>query len=462
MTFPEYRQAAEAAVKYINDYKGGIGGHPVKLEQLRDRRPAVHLRALRGPDRRQEAGVHPRRRRHRRPGAFPVWKRADLAVPRRHPVHAGREQRAERRRSSSRSRSATTPPPSTYAVKKLGVKKAAVIYTDDTQGKFTGLGVIATVLKAQGVDVKTDPGARRTPRTSRPSPPSAIESQPDMVYVNSPNACPGMLKALKSVGNTAKIFGIDPCTSPPALKAAGDAAEGLYFAQPFDSLDSGTDDAKLMLAAMQKYGARGRRARLDRAGRLQLGDEHPGARSTASRTLDTQGDPGAFKDGQAHPNFLAHEYTCDGKQLPGATAVCNAYQQMKQVKGGKVITVDDQWVTGAEHYTPPAASPAVAAPCPRTSSSCCSAWGRAPSTASSPWAWCSSTARPAVVDFGHGAVAMFIAYVYLGLRDDGALQLPWVDAARTSSTSAAPLATCRRSSSRSSTRRVLGPRACTG
>jgi ABC-type branched-subunit amino acid transport system permease subunit len=31
-----------------------------------------------------------------------------------------------------------------------------------------------------------------------------------------------------------------------------------------------------------------------------------------------------------------------------------------------------------------------------------------------------------VVDFGHGAVAMFIAYVYLGLRADGSLQFPWV------------------------------------
>ena len=42
VTFPEYRQAAEAAVKYINDYKGGIGGHPVKLERARptaSRRP---------------------------------------------------------------------------------------------------------------------------------------------------------------------------------------------------------------------------------------------------------------------------------------------------------------------------------------------------------------------------------------------------------------------------------------
>src|SRR5947209_17000067 len=31
-----------------------------------------------------------------------------------------------------------------------------------------------------------------------------------------------------------------------------------------------------------------------------------------------------------------------------------------------------------------------------------------------------------VVDFGHGAVATFIAYVYLGLRDDGQLQFPWI------------------------------------
>src|SRR3954452_7943923 len=31
-----------------------------------------------------------------------------------------------------------------------------------------------------------------------------------------------------------------------------------------------------------------------------------------------------------------------------------------------------------------------------------------------------------VVDFGHGAVAMFVAYVYLGLRDTGSLQFPWV------------------------------------
>jgi hypothetical protein len=32
--------------------------------------------------------------------------------------------------------------------------------------------------------------------------------------------------------------------------------------------------------------------------------------------------------------------------------VCNAYQKIKQVKSGKVITVDDQWISGAENYKP--------------------------------------------------------------------------------------------------------------
>src|SRR4051812_1308467 len=31
-----------------------------------------------------------------------------------------------------------------------------------------------------------------------------------------------------------------------------------------------------------------------------------------------------------------------------------------------------------------------------------------------------------VVDFGHGAVAMYVAYVFLALRADGVLQLPWL------------------------------------
>jgi len=352
VTFPEYRQAAEAAVKYINDYKGGIGGHPVELEscatdgqpstsarcagQVADKKPAF---VLGGAD----IGG---------PGSFPVWQRVNLAVlggiPFT-PVESNAPNAAQFISVSIGDNTAA----SAYAVKELGVKKASVIYTDDTQGKFTGLGVIAPALKKLGAEVKTVPVAPNAADLSSVAA-AAIENGPDMVYVNSPNACPGLLKALKAVGNTAKIFGIDPCTSPPALKTAGDAAEGLYFAQPFDSLDSGTDDANLMLAAVQKYGPPN--LALDSIAQAGFGSVmNIQAALDPLKDLNTKAILGAIKDGKAHPNFLAHEYTCDGKQLPGNAAVCNAYQKMKQVKGGKIITVDDQWVTGAEYYTPPPA-----------------------------------------------------------------------------------------------------------
>ena len=349
VTFPEYRQAAEDAVKYVNAYKGGIGSHPIKLAtcasdgtpptsarcatQLADKHPAFILGGA-------DTGG---------PGSFTVWKRADLAViggiPFT-PVESNAPNAAQFISVSVGDNAAA----STYAVQKLGVKKAAVIYTDDTQGKFTGLGVIANVLKTLGVDVKTVPVAPNASDFSAAAA-SAIQSSPDMVYVNSPNACPGILKALKSVGNQAKIFGIDPCTSPPALKAAGAAAEGLYFAQPFDSLDSGTPDAKLMLAVVQKYGPKD--LALDSIAQAGFGSVmNVQAALDSVKTLDTKSVLAAIKNAKANPNFLAHEYTCDGKQLPGSTAVCNAYQKMKQVKGDKVITVDDQWVSGAENYKP--------------------------------------------------------------------------------------------------------------
>jgi branched-chain amino acid transport system substrate-binding protein len=349
VTFPEYRQSAEAAVKYINDYKGGIGGHPVQLEscatdgqpatsarcagQIADKKPAFILGGA-------DTGA---------PGAYAVWKRASLAVVGGIPFTPV-ESNANNGVMFISVSIADNAAASKYAVEKLGVKKASVIYTDDTQGKFTGLAVIAGVLKAQGVDVKTVPLAPNAADFSAAAA-SAIENQPDMVYVNSPNACPGVLKALQSVGNKAKIFGIDPCTSPPALKTAGDAAEGLYFAQPFDSLDSGSDDTNVMVAAMQKYGEKN--VALDSIAQAGFNSVmNMQAALDGVKDLNEDSILKAFKGSGEQPNFMAHPFVCDGKQVPGATSVCNSFQKMKQVKGGKVTTVDDQWISGASLYRP--------------------------------------------------------------------------------------------------------------
>jgi branched-chain amino acid transport system substrate-binding protein len=349
VTFPEYRQAAEAAVKYINDYKGGIGGRPVQLASCAsDGQPATSARCAN-----QIADKNPTAilggADTGAPGAFPVWKRKNLAVlggiPFT-PVESNAPNAVQFISVSIGDNLAAAK----YVVDQFHPKKSVVIYTDDSQGKAVGLGVIAPSLKAQGVDVSTIPVAPSTSDLTSVAA-AAVQKQADLIYVNTPNACPQILKALKSVGNTAKLAGIELCTSPPALKAAGDAAEGIYVADPFDSLDSGTPDTGLMMAAVQKYGDKN----------LALDSI---AQSGFSSVLDVQAalDPvkdlttksilAAVKGGSDHPNFMAHPYTCDGKQLPGSTSSCNAYQRIKQVKDGKVVAASQDWVSGADNYTP--------------------------------------------------------------------------------------------------------------
>lgn len=354
VTFPEYRQAAEAAAQYVNNYKGGIDGRPIKIvscatdgqpatsarcaAQLADKKPVAILGGA-------DTGA---------PGAFKVYQRAKLAyvggIPFT-PVESNAPNSAIFISISTGDNAAAVK----YAAETLGVKKAALIYTDDTQGKFTGLGVIAPAMKKAGITVKSVPVAPNAADLTSVAA-SAIQGSPDLVYVNSPNACPGLLKALKSVGYTGKLMGIDPCSSPPALQAAGSAAEGLYFAQPFQSPDSGTQDAKIFLAATQKYAPK--TLALDsiaEAGFSSVVNLQEQLQSAGSSGLTSAGILKAFKSASDAPNFLAHPYTCNGKQIPGATSVCNAFQLMKQVKGGKVTTVDNKWITGADLVGKPAA-----------------------------------------------------------------------------------------------------------
>lgn len=349
VTFPEYRQAAELAVKYINDYKGGIGGRPVQLascatdgqpatsgrcaNQIADKNPTAILGGA-------DTGA---------PGAFPVWERKRLAymggIPFT-PVESNAPNAVQFYSVSVGDNAATVQ----YAVNELGVKKASVIYTDDSQGKATGLGVIVPAFKAAGAEAKAIPVSPSAADLSSAAA-AAIGSSPDAVYVNTPNACPAVLKALKAVGYTGKIMGIDPCTSPPALKAAGDSAEGLYFAQPFVSLDSGDKDANLMGAAIKKYG--GSDIALDSIAQAGFSSVmNVQAALDGVSDLTEKNILAAFKDGRAHDNFMAHPYTCDGKQLAGNTAVCNTFQKIKQIKSGKVTTVTDDWVNGASLYKP--------------------------------------------------------------------------------------------------------------
>jgi branched-chain amino acid transport system substrate-binding protein len=351
ITFPEALQAEQAAVQYVNAYKGGIGGHPIKLvscvsdgqpstsqrcaNQIADQKPVAILGSA-------DIGS---------PGSIPVWTRDNLAYLGGVPFTPVEQNYANAVIFSSVS-TADNAAASVYAAKTLHAKSAAVIFTSDTQGTATG-NIIASTMKNAGVGSVTKVGLPPTSSDVSAAVATAMGAHPDVIYVDAPAACPNVLASLKQLGNTAKILGIDPCTSPKAIAGANGGADGLYFAGPTLDPSAQTADTKLYLAALQKYAPKD--IALDSIAAIGFQtviDVQAALAKFTSADLTTAKILAAFRTGQPQTNFMGHDYVCDGKQLAGAAAVCNAYQQIRQVKGDKIVVAAQEFVTPGSDYTP--------------------------------------------------------------------------------------------------------------
>jgi branched-chain amino acid transport system substrate-binding protein len=351
VTFPEVYQAEQAAVAYVNDYKGGLGGHPIKLvhcatdgqpstsarcaNQIVDQKPVAILGAA-------DTGS---------PGSIPVYARAGLAYLGGiafTPVEQNFKDAAIFSSISTGDNAAM----SVYAAKKLGVKSAAVIYTSDTQGSASALGTIIPTMTNAGITKITKIPVPPTASDVSSAVATATSAQPDLVYVDTPAACPNVLASLKQLGYQGKIAGIDPCTSPKAIQGSNGGSEGLYFAAPVLDPFSSDKDAQLYQAALKKYGPSDIALdSLATIGFQSVINVQAALASSSTADLTKEKILAAFRTGSDHPNFMGHPYTCDGKQIAGASAVCNAYQQIRQLKGGKP-TVATQWQTAGSYYTP--------------------------------------------------------------------------------------------------------------
>lgn len=352
VTFPQVVQAEKAAIDYVNNYLGGIGGRPMKLvtcstdgspatsqrcaNQILDQKPVAILGAA-------DTGA---------PGAIPVWLRANLA-------YLGGigftpvEQNAPTAVIFSAVAGPDNAATSAYLVKN-GAKSAAVIYTSDTQGTNGAKG-IQSALVAAGLAGNAVTLVGLPPSSSDVSSAvaTAVSAKPDLIFVDTPAACPAVLNSLKQLGNTAKIAGIDPCTSPQAIKGANGGADGLYFSTAVQDLSANTPQTQIYLAALKKYAPAD--IALDSTAAIgfqTVMNVQAALASFTSADLTTDKILAAFKQGKDVANFMGHPYTCDGKQMPGASAICNPYQQVRQVKGDAVTVVDQEWFNPAPYVVP--------------------------------------------------------------------------------------------------------------
>ena len=351
IVFPELREGAEAAINYINEYKGGLQGRPIKLETCAtDGQPATSARCaneviekdplliLGGGD---TGG----------PGAIPVYERAEIPYVGGVPFTPVESNSKDAVIFNSFGGFADNLAALAYAHEELGAESGVALGVGGTQGEFTQ-AVLKNGMEGMGMEVTVVTFPETTADVTSPAA-EAVSQNADMVFADDPANCPALLKALESVGNTAPVVTIELCASPQAIEAAGSAAEGVYFAGPYEQLDSGSEAADITAAMLEKYAPKapvngvtlnGVSSVMNIANKL---NEAPKADlEDQSKILPL------FEEGKENPNWLAHPYTCDHKQVPTQSSACTAYQKVKQVKNGEVVEVGKGWVTGTQYYHP--------------------------------------------------------------------------------------------------------------
>ena len=344
VTFPESRQGAIAAMNYVNDYLGGINGHPIQIDScIGDGTPAgaakcatelvaKHPLAILGA---ADVGA---------PASIPIYGHANLAyiggIPFT-PVPFVAPNSIQFWSVSVGDNAAAA----VYAGKTLSAKKVALMYFSNPQGKSI-IPQIVPVFKAAGVStVKLIP---LSPTSPDPSPQAALiqSSGAELAYIDVPNGCGNVLKSLKSVGYTGKLMGIDPCGAPPVISASAGGAEGMQIASPFILATGTSQQAQLFQAALKKWAAPGTLIDSPSVAGFATVMNVQAALSKVSGTPDTKSILAAFKTGSDHPNFLSHPYTCDGQQMTGAPAICNDFYLMNQVKNGELTQPNTtDWTT---------------------------------------------------------------------------------------------------------------------
>ncbi len=339
-SFPETRQAAQAAVAHVDNDLAGVNGRPIRLETCTtsgtpessaacaNKLVAAHPVAVLGG---VDLGAA---------ASMPVFEKAGIPYVGGAPA-LGEELTSTAAWMLAGGTVADLLGEATYSLDTLKAKKVGGVYVDLPGVLTTVIGAADVVLKAKGVtDVKLV-AANADAADFAPPLKAATAANPDAVLVIfGAQSCARIMSAARALAVKAKIFYPSACASQAVVDAAGPAAEGSYFASgylPFDdpSPDVATWKAKAKVTKPSALSQAGFSVAMDL---YQLMKE--GATTPAAVTA-------ALQSSVDHPGFMAHPYTCDRKQVSLMEAVCNANVRLLQYKGGHFVDVTGTWVNGA-------------------------------------------------------------------------------------------------------------------
>ena len=255
VTFPEARQGAIAAADYVNNYLGGINGHPIQIDSCTgDGTPATAARCAN-----QLVAAHPiailGAADVGAPASIPIYQHANLAylggIPFT-PVPATAPNSIQFWSVSVGDNAAAA----VYAGKTLHVKSVAIVYFSNPQGESLAAPDHAGVQGRRGDD---DQGHPLVADVAGPEPaggPGREQRRPARLHRR-----PERLRQRAEGAEDRRLHRQDH-GHRPVRRAAGDpgaagGANGMYIASPFLLQSGSNPQAQLFMAAMKKWAAPG-------------------------------------------------------------------------------------------------------------------------------------------------------------------------------------------------------------
>lgn len=330
---PESREAAEAAVKYINSNLGGLHGRPFNLVVCKEKEdPATahdcanqlvgdHVSAVISPATGQGDAIVP--------------TVAGAGIP-----YISVQGPAVSEMTTPGTFVLTSGAPGGLAVAaqyaaQHKYKKVAVV-VEDAGSVMAGIKLIADpAFQQAGVELQAVPIPPGTPDTT-PQLSAALAGHPDAILVLGDGPlCLSSLKALQTLGSTADKMLVQTCVSPDVVAAAGSAIDGAHVVGYAD-VTSDDPEAVIYRSVLAKYSPQtpvdggaywGYQAVLGfyRAVQGLQGDPTPAAVQTA------------LTQAKNVPLPVGHglTFTCDGKAQPLLKSICGKGAIVSTVSGGK-------------------------------------------------------------------------------------------------------------------------------
>ncbi|MGQ0745064.1 MAG: ABC transporter substrate-binding protein [Acidimicrobiales bacterium] len=228
-----------------------------------------------------------------------------------------------------------------YALGPLGARRIGALYLDLPGVLSAVVSAAPSVLRARGVTEVKLVAEKADTADFTPALRSVAGADPDaIVVVFGAQSCGRIMAARKSLGIEAAMIYPGVCASEELVAAAGEGAEGAYFASGFLAFDDPNPDV-----------ATWRAQTADRSVASQAG--FASVMNLASLLADTGPDPepgrlaALIEESRDRPGFMAHPYTCDRRQVPFLIAMCNTRVRILRYTAGAFDDVAGTWVNGA-------------------------------------------------------------------------------------------------------------------